>query len=123
MKTKSHYQKPTLFSMENNTHCAEFATCSATGTQAGTCNVGSCTLNTWCMNTGTKAEFCKTGNTACGCDGCCGIGSSPSTSGYVKWTECYCYGGVSARNSCTNGTAAAFNCTTGSTIYLNENCS
>lgn len=123
MKTKTRYEHPLLVDMNRRTPCGEFASSCSTGSnhnRAGTCLSGSCPDQVNCY-TGTATESCYTGNSACGCDACCGTGSSVDFS-YGGWLieECFCNSGATTGKSCTNGDhALSNNCFAGNIIYTN----
>ena len=125
MTAKWKYETPVLIDMRNDGPCGAFAaTCSygSNVSRTGECNLGSCPDQAICQ-TGTATETCSpTGNSACGCDACCGEGNSVAPSG-GSWTmsDCYCNTGATAGRSCNTygGHALTNNCFTGEIAYTN----
>ncbi len=125
MKPKIRYENPFLIDMNRGTVCGEFYSVCSTGVnhyRVGTCYQGSCPDQVICQ-TGTATETCSpTGNSACGCDACCGVGNSVAPSG-GSWTmgDCYCNTGDSAGRSCNTfgGHALTNNCNIGDIVYTN----
>ncbi len=125
MTMKFLYELPLLVDMNRGTVCGEFYSICSTGSnhnRSGTCYQGSCPDQVICQ-TGTATETCSpTGNSACGCDACCGEGNSVAPSG-GSWTmyDCYCNTGDSAGRSCnTLGShALTNNCFVGDIVYTN----
>jgi hypothetical protein len=124
MEKKFRYEPPVLVDMMGPDLCGDFATCNPTGTNKA---YGSCKYNVDC-NTGQGAEHCKNGSYACGCDSCCGTGTSYTSYGGLPWVSgCTCAGGGQAYSSCNdgqvncltckNGGSAGPTCNTGTNIY------
>lgn len=122
MKTKFRYEPPLLVDMKGPALCGEFITCGG----GGGVSSGSCMESTSCTS-GRGAEVCRAGNTACGCDSCCDVGSGWSTLSGFPFTLCECVWGNQAALSCNdgqytgsvcaNGYTASYACSVGTDLY------
>jgi hypothetical protein len=95
------YEPPVLVDMKGPGLCGEFVSCIAGSKVAK----GSCYEDNKC-NTGTGAEQCQNGQSACGCDACCGIGNFFTTRSGYPCNDCACAWGSVAYYNCSGGSFA-----------------